>query len=294
MQIFGILLMILIASGVSFLASSNSIIVNVINYDVPLVFFCMFIAFLIHWVLFIPAFIFKTERFFDLTGSIANTMVVSVALYYKYIYLSSTLDYRSIILQALVVLWAIRLGAFLFYRVLADGKDRRFDEIKISFLKFLFTWNLSAFWVFITTCCALTVISSKIVVAPDYYMFFGIFLWVAGFLLETIADFQKRKFKSMSSNKDQFISSGLWSISRHPNYLGEIILWFGIAVIGFPVLSGLEYATLISPIFVYLLLTRISGINLLEEIANKKWGDSDSYNLYKKTVPILFPNIFRK
>ena len=85
MQIFGILLMILIASGVSFLASSNSIIINVINYDVPLVFFCMFIAFLIHWVLFIPAFIFKTERFFDLTGSIANTTVVSVALYYKYI-----------------------------------------------------------------------------------------------------------------------------------------------------------------------------------------------------------------
>ena len=294
MHIFGILLMILIASGVSFLASSNSIIIHIMNYDIPLVFFCMFISFSIHWILFIPAFIFKTERFFDLTGSIANTMVVSIALYYKYMHLVPTLDYRSLIIQILVVLWAIRLGTFLFYRVLADGKDRRFDEIKISFLKFLFTWNLSAFWVFITTCCALTVISSKIVVAPDYYMFFGVFLWVAGFSLETIADFQKRKFKSISSNKDQFISSGLWSISRHPNYLGEIILWFGIAVIGLPVLSGFEYITLISPIFVYLLLTRISGINLLEEIANKKWGDSDSYNLYKKTVPILFPNVFRK
>tara|TARA_Y100000590_G_scaffold375927_1_gene441152 strand:- start:193 stop:957 length:765 start_codon:yes stop_codon:yes gene_type:complete len=254
----------------------------------------MFVSFLIHWILFIPAFIFKTERFFDLTGAIANTTVVSIALYYKYMHFSPILDYRSIIIQILVSLWAIRLGAFLFYRVLSDGKDRRFDEIKISFLKFLFTWNLSAFWVFITTCCALTVISSKMVVVPDYYMFFGIFLWVAGFLVETIADFQKRKFKSISSNKDQFINSGLWSISRHPNYLGEIILWSGIAVIGLPVLSRFEYITLISPIFVYLLLTRISGINLLEEIADKKWGNLDSYNLYKKTVPVLFPNIFRK
>lgn len=289
MQIVGIVLMVCIASGVSLLASPNSIIINVMDYDIPLVFFCMFVSFLIHWILFIPAFIFKTERFFDLTGAIANTMVVSIALYYKYMHFAPTVDYRSIIIQILVSLWAIRLGAFLFSRVLSDGKDRRFDEIKISFLKFLFTWNLSAFWVFITTCCALTVISSKMVVVPDYYMFFGIFLWVAGFLVETIADFQKRKFKSISSNKDQFINSGLWSISRHPNYLGEIILWSGIAVIGLPVLSGFEYITLISPIFVYLLLTRISGINLLEEIADKKWGDLDSYNLYKKTVPMLFP-----
>ncbi len=294
MHIFGILLMILIASGVSFLASSNSIIIHIVDYDIPLVFFCMFISFSIHWILFIPAFIFKTERFFDLTGSIANTTVVSIALYYKYMHLVPTLDYRSLIIQILVVLWAIRLGAFLFYRVLADGKDRRFDEIKISFLKSLFTWNLSAFWVFITTCCALTVISSKIVVAPDYYMFFGIFLWVVGFLLETIADFQKRKFKSISSNKDQFISSGLWSISRHPNYLGEIILWFGIALIGFPVLSGFEYVALISPIFVYFLLTKISGINLLEKIGDDKWGDLDTYRLYKKSVPELFPRIFKK
>ena len=294
MHIFGILLMILIASGVSFLASSNSIIIHIVDYDIPLVFFCMFISFSIHWILFIPAFIFKTERFFDLTGSIANTTVVSIALYYKYMHLVPTLDYRSLIIQILVVLWAIRLGAFLFYRVLADGKDRRFDEIKILFLKSLFTWNLSAFWVFITTCCALTVISSKIVVAPDYYMFFGIFLWVVGFLLETIADFQKRKFKSISSNKDQFISSGLWSISRHPNYLGEIILWFGIALIGFPVLSGFEYVALISPIFVYFLLTKISGINLLEKIGDDKWGDLDTYRLYKKSVPELFPRIFKK
>ena len=120
----------------------------------------------------------------------------------------------------------------------------------------------------------------------------GFFLWVIGFLFETIADHQKYLFKKNKLNKNKFISSGLWSISRHPNYFGEIILWLGIYIVSFPTLSGLQHLAIISPLFVYVLLTRISGINLLEEIGDRRWGSNTEYKHYKKNTPILFPKLF--
>ena len=115
----------------------------------------------------------------------------------------------------------------------------------------------------------------------------GSSFWIVGFSLEVISDIQKRKFKK--NYKNGFITTGLWSYSRHPNYLGEIILWTGICLIAMPSLEGLQYATLISPFFVYLLLTKGTGINLLEEYAEKKWGNQQEYQDYKNKTPILFP-----
>ena len=110
-----------------------------------------------------------------------------------------------------------------------------------------------------------------------------------GFLFEVVADEQKRRFRANEQNKDRFICTGLWSISRHPNYFGEILIWVGMAVIAFPTLQGWQYVTLISPIFIYFLLTRISGVNLLEDRKDKKWGGNSDYEKYKKEVPVIFP-----
>ncbi|MBC8187024.1 MAG: DUF1295 domain-containing protein, partial [Proteobacteria bacterium] len=117
----------------------------------------------------------------------------------------------------------------------------------------------------------------------------GGFLWVAGFAIEVAADQQKRRFRADPSNRERFIRSGLWAWSRHPNYFGEIILWIGIALIALPVLSGWQLATLISPVFVYVLLTRISGIPLLETRAKKKWGKDPDFAAYMRSTPVLFP-----
>ena len=125
----------------------------------------------------------------------------------------------------------------------------------------------------------------------NFYLSFGTFIWVIGFLIELIADTQKMSFNLNFNNKGKFINVGLWRISRHPNYFGEILLWVGIAIISFPLLSGWQYISLISPIFVYLLLTRVSGINLLEEKADRIWGDNKDYHLYKNNTPKLFPFI---
>ena len=163
--------------------------------------------------------------------------------------------------------------------------------MKQNFSKFLVWWSVSALWVFLTSANALTMIINNVGYTDDLYLYFGLLLWLVGFSFEAIADEQKRRFKSDVNNKDSFIRTGLWSISRHPNYFGEILLWIGMAVIAFPTLEGWQYVTLISPFFIYVLLTRMSGVNLLEQRADQKWGGDEDYEIYKKNTPVLIPYI---
>jgi steroid 5-alpha reductase family enzyme len=119
----------------------------------------------------------------------------------------------------------------------------------------------------------------------------GFLVWAFGFGFEVVADAQKSRFRADPQNKGKFIDSGLWSRSRHPNYFGEIVLWIGVAIIALPVLRGWQWLTLISPIFVTVLLTRISGVNMLEKRADEKWGDQEDYERYKETTPVLIPRL---
>lgn len=247
------------------------------------------IIYLIHWLVFIPSYIFQTEHYFDLTGSITYlSSLVAVAV------LHPNLDTRGLVLCLLIAFWAIRLGSFLFTRVKRAGSDSRFDLIKINFFRFLLTWTLSGTWVYVTMAAGLAAVSSAESVGLDVFFAAGLAFWLAGFFFEVIADTQKTRFRADPANEGKFITSGLWSISRHPNYFGEIVLWIGIAVIAFPALSGWQYITLISPVFVIFLLTRVSGINLLERAGKKRWGDDPAYRAYLDSTPSLVPFIGKK
>lgn len=259
--------------------------------EYPLLFICLFSTFIIQWIVFLPSYYWHTEKFYDLTGSVTYIFITLLALYHKGQFIGPRADIRSLLLAMIIIIWALRLGSFLFMRILKDKEDRRFNEWKFSFPLFLRTWTLQGMWIFLTSIAAITAISTRKIVAPDVLLFVGGFLWLFGFLFETIADFQKRKFKS--KNKDGFITSGLWSVSRHPNYFGEIVLWIGVAIIAYPTLYGWQYVSLISPLFVYLLLTRVSGVTLLEEHAEKKWGKDKKYISYKENTPELFPRILK-
>jgi len=147
-------------------------------------------------------------------------------------------------------------------------------------------------WITFTSIAALVVITSNTDQNVDIYYFIGVVIWSIGFYFEVVSDSQKMKFKMDESNNGKFISSGLWSLSRHPNYFGEIMIWLGVAIIAFPVLSGYQYFALSSPIFVYLLLTRASGIPILEKNAEKKWGGQEAYEEYKRNTPVLIPKLF--
>ena len=247
------------------------------------------IGFILHWLIFIPSYIYQTEHYFDLIGSISY---ISIVLF-TFLALNN-LDVRSILIGLLILVWAVRLGSFLFIRVKRDGKDNRFTVMKTKFWWFLFTWTIGGLWVFITMAAGLAAMTSAKVVPLGWFALIGIFLWLEGFLVEVVADHQKTRFRSKKENQGRFINEGLWSFSRHPNYYGEITLWLGIAFIAFPVLEGWQKLTLISPIFVYILLTRISGITMLERRADKKWGDDPEYQLYKETTSSLIPIAKRK
>ena len=123
----------------------------------------------------------------------------------------------------------------------------------------------------------------------DIFFIIGFSIAIIGLIIEVVADRQKRKFRMNISNKGEFIRSGLWSISRHPNYFGEILIWLGISFSTLPILSGWQFVTLISPIFVILLLTKVSGINLLEAAADDKWALDKNYQDYKEKTSVLIP-----
>ena len=244
------------------------------------------LVFLIQWVAFIPAYLFQTEKFYDLTGSLTYLTVI------WFVYLSSNqvgeVNFQNLIVTVLISIWAIRLGSFLFSRIHKDGEDKRFRSIKTSPSQFFMTWTLQGMWVSICSMCAITGISSSegLVLNPLFYL--GFILFVIGFSIEVIADHQKTVFRAIKENKDKFISTGLWSKSQHPNYFGEILLWSSIAIMSFSSLSGTQYLTMISPIFTYVLLVYISGVRMLDDMGNKKWGHLGEYKQYKQNTPVLY------
>jgi steroid 5-alpha reductase family enzyme len=255
-------------------------------FGIPVFALAVGLIFLIQWLAFVPAFVLQTEKFFDLTGSLTYIAVIKIALLF-----SIDLDARSYLLLALVVIWAARLGTFLFRRVIKAGKDDRFDELKPNFLRFLNVWTLQALWITFTLATALVAITSTTRKGLDLFAAIGFLIWLIGFAIEAAADTQKSRFSADPHNKDRFISTGLWAHSRHPNYFGEIMLWVGVAIIALPVLQGWQWLALISPVFVTLLLTRVSGVPLLEAKADKKWGNQEDYEAYKKSTPLLIPRL---
>ena len=253
---------------------------------VPVFALAVGLAFLIQWLAFIPAYRLQTEKFFDLTGSLTYVSVITLA-----VFLSAGADGRAILLWALVVIWAIRLGAFLFGRIKRSCKDDRIDEIKPSVIRFLNIWTIQGLWVTLTMAAALVAITTTNRKELDGFALVGFLVWAGGFAIEVVADTQKSRFSANPDNRGKFIQTGLWSRSRHPNYFGEIVLWIGVAVIALPVLQGWQWSALISPIFVTLLITRVSGIPLLEKKADAKWGGQEDYEAYKKKTPVLIPRL---
>ena len=248
--------------------------------------FILLVAVLLQILFFIPSFIFKTEKYYDLVGSL--TYVTTISLAYFSVDDKTTIDS---IIYFYVMIWASRLGIYLFRRVRKDGKDVRFEKAKMHFFWFLQYWMGQALWVSLTACAAIIAILSPEEDTLPLLAMAGMALWLTGFTIESISDYQKRVFREENNPTEAFIHTGLWARSRHPNYFGEITLWTGIAVIALNTLTGVEYITLISPVFVYILLTRMSGVNLLERIADERYGHLEEYQRYKRNTPVLVPKL---
>jgi steroid 5-alpha reductase family enzyme len=245
------------------------------------------LCFLIQWTMFIPAWLYNTEKFYDLTGSLTYISVSLLAFYFGA--MGTGMSIYKFIILASILFWAMRLGYFLFSRVHKDNGDKRFDSIKKQPTQFFMTWTLQGMWVSLCAMPAFIALNSE--AAPVSNIFYiGMFIFIFGFCTEVVSDSQKSKFRALPENKDRFITSGLWAYSRHPNYFGEIMLWLGISVMSLDFLVSNEiYAAISSPVFTFILLNYVSGVRLLELRGNKKWGHEEAYKEYVKKTPKLFP-----
>ncbi|KAK3440595.1 hypothetical protein EUGRSUZ_B00875 [Eucalyptus grandis] len=235
---------------------------------------------------FVVTALLKFDKVTDFAGSTNFVIIALLTLIVK-----GTWHFRQVVLTILVVIWGLRLGLFLLMRILNWGEDRRFDEMRSNLGKLAIFWIFQAVWVW-TVSLPVTVVNASnrdpSLQARDVV---GWIMWLLGFLVEAVADQQKLNFKNSPENRGKWCNIGLWSYSRHPNYFGEILLWWGIFVASTPVLKGSEWLVIFGPIFLTLLLLFLSGIPLLEESADKKYGNAASYRIYKRTTSplILLP-----
>ena len=277
-SIMAILVGLLLGIGIAWAGSHGSV---VLSGGWPLFGACVLFAFVVNWLIVVPSFMAHTEHFFDLTGSLTYLSVIALALFF------GPGDPRAMLIGVLVIVWAGRLGSFLFGRVRAAGADSRFNKMKYNFWQYLMTWTLQGLWVSLTLAAGLVAMTTAGSEPLGGAAALGALLWIAGFTLEVVADRQKTAFRADPINEGQFIRTGLWAWSRHPNYLGEIMLWAGIAIIAVPVMQGWQYAALISPVFVFVLLNYVSGVSLLERQGKKRWGNDPAYQEYLANTPVL-------
>jgi steroid 5-alpha reductase family enzyme len=239
----------------------------------------------IQWVGWAISSYFHTEKFFDLTGS-ATFLLLSHLSHSRSIQTN-----RQTVQYWMVTAWACRLGTLLFVRVMKSGGDRRFDTMRDQPSRLLVAWTLQGIWVFVTLLPTLMMNESKSNTQLTRRDYIGWGIWAFGFIMEVVADYQKSAFKNIPQNKDKFIDSGLWSISRHPNYFGEICLWFGLYITASSVFKGWQFMAVLSPTLVCLLITKVSGIPLLEKAGLKKWGHLPEYQKYLQDTASLVPFI---
>ncbi|MEP5938563.1 MAG: DUF1295 domain-containing protein [Erythrobacter sp.] len=269
------------ALGFAYLAGANSVAVG----GSSAVFAAAVIALAINWAAFVPSAIAQSDKFYDSMGAVTYLCVIGFAAWAAW-----PLDMRGIVIACMVAIWCLRLGSFLFIRIHAmGGSDSRFAKIKTNPARFLVAWTLQALWVILTASAAVIAITIADREPVGIFFFIGAAVWLLGFVFEAIADQQKSVFKSDPANKGKFINVGLWRWSRHPNYFGEISLWAGILIMAVPVLSGWSWLAVISPIFVAMLLTKISGVNLQDAQAKQRWGNDPVYQEYRRKTPTLVP-----
>jgi steroid 5-alpha reductase family enzyme len=279
-----IVIAVVVGLGIAALAAWDGGRSRATAFGWPLLLVCAGLAFAVQWAAFIPAYLLKTEKFYDLSGS--ATYLLLLACVAKF---GPPRSLADLLVLVLCGLWAVRLGTFLFLRVHKDGSDKRFAQIKTSFFRFAVSWTLQGLWVFLTLLPVLIVVASPQWHSTTAWTMAGAAIWAIGFATEVIADWQKRQFRADPSNAAKFIQTGLWAWSRHPNYAGEIVLWVGIFVMCVPMLSGWHWVAVASPLFVALLLTKVSGVPLLEASADKRWGEDAGYLAYKQSTPVLWP-----
>jgi steroid 5-alpha reductase family enzyme len=242
----------------------------------------LIVSFAIQALFFAFAASLKTDKVTDLSYSISFA-ILSILL----VVVNRAYAPAQLLAAALVFVWAVRLGTYLLSRILKIGKDARFDDKRGNFLVFLRFWVIQAIAVWVIMLPVTTLISLRSVTFLGAIPLFGAAIWVIGFAIEVTSDAQKYAFRNDPKNNGRWIQSGLWKYSRHPNYFGEVVLWWGLFLLALPSFPASLLFTVVGPISITLLLLFVSGIPLLEKSAEVKHGKNPEYQAYKGRTSIF-------
>jgi len=242
------------------------------------------VVFVLQVIFFTFAAIYKTDKFTDLSYGLTFVLAIWFAFFR-----TDNLGPLNIINVLLITLWGMRIAIYLFKRILKTKKDERFNGIRDKIDKFAAFWILQAVTIFIILLPSVTFLALNKSAQISPVNMIGILIWLAGFVIEGVADWQKYSFKSKAGNQDKFINEGIWQYSRHPNYFGEILCWWGLFVFVLPLLWGQYFATIVGPLFITFLLLFVTGIPPLEKKYNLRFKDNSDYQKYVKQTSLLIP-----
>lgn len=246
------------------------------------IFFSFLFALGFNLLLFLPASILKTDKLTDISYAASFLMLAGIGFWWSD---QTTMQKFA---AGMIAVWALRLGGYLLIRILKQGKDRRFNGIRENPVTFLRFWVLQGLSVFVVMLPS-SLLWQYPKTPPSLFSCVGLAVFLIGLILETAADWQKLHFNNHRV-KNIWIDEGVWKLSRHPNYLGEMLVWIGIFLFIVPALSGIQILiAVLSPLYITTLLYFVSGIPILEKSANKRWGKEPTYIRYKKEVPVLIP-----
>jgi len=253
--------------------------VNFIENDEHFILVSLLITVCMQLSFFAIAYGLQIDKVTDFAGTANFLLLATVTLWF-----GEDFSFPKIIGSLMVILWSLRLGAYLSYRILVWGEDNRFNEMRSKFWSFLGFWIMQILWVFLT---CLPVVYFNSLDSPDSVntlASIGIGMFSIGLIIEAWADYSKFNHKL---NGEKWCTSGLWKYSRHPNYFGNILLWFGIFVFCYS--YEVPLWTVIGPLWTTFLLLFVSGIPLLEASADKKYRNDSEYLRYKSNTSVLIP-----
>uniref|UniRef100_A0A7S4B4B3 Steroid 5-alpha reductase C-terminal domain-containing protein n=1 Tax=Chrysotila carterae TaxID=13221 RepID=A0A7S4B4B3_CHRCT len=249
---------------------------------------------------FVIAYLCKFDKITDLAGS-ANFVLVAVMTLLLAPEQPPTT--RQIVVTCLVSACRVQLALWLFYRVLKRGKDDRFDEVRGNFFYFLAFWIWQILWVYVVSVSVIFINSSSDDPPLGAWDYIGWITFAVGWVLQVAADLQKLRFRSDPANKRRVCTTGVWRLSRHPNYCGEVLIWWGIFIAGIPlyVKDPVGFSTIVSPLFTMGVLLALTGIPQAEGQAAKRWFDGGDmqrqFEDYFASTPPLWlcpPAIYRQ
>ncbi len=251
-------------------------------FDPYSIFAVLLASFAIQALFFVFAASFKTDKLTDLSYSLSFALL-SVLL----VLVNRAYSPIQLLAAALVLVWALRLGGYLVARIARIGKDERFDDKRGHFLKFLAFWVLQALVVWLVLLPLTVLLSLPSTQGLGALPIAGALVWALGFAIEAVSDAQKYAFKNDGRNAGKWIETGLWRYSRHPNYFGEVLLWWGLFLVALPQLSGTLLLAVLGPVSITLLLLFVSGVPLLEKSAERKYGADPAYKAYRDRTSLF-------